>query len=106
MSVPANKRVNDLIRKKLFKTFKNLCFRIHFEANMKIDQFLDVGFHLSAGSVSPYVKPNTTFKYVNTRSNQQAIVIKHILKGVECRNSRNFSTKEIFQCNKWCMKRH
>lgn len=106
MSVPADNRANVVIRKKLFKTIKDFGFRITVEVNMIIVQFLDVEFNLSAYTVSPYFKPNTSLKYVNTRFNHPANVIRYIPKGVECRIFCNSSTKEIFQFKKWYMKMH
>lgn len=64
--------------------------------NRKVVQYLDTEIDLLAGTVPPYMRPNTILKYVNTKSNRPENVIKHILMVVECCLSRNSSTKEIF----------
>lgn len=57
--MPDNKRVNNVIRKKLFKHFKDLNFKITVEMNVKIVQYLDVEFNLLTGTVSTYMKSNS-----------------------------------------------
>lgn len=63
--------------------------------SMKIVQYLDTEFNLLAGTVSPYRKRNTLWKFVNSKSPPEC-VIKHIPSGVENRLSRNYSTRERF----------
>lgn len=64
--------------------------------NRKVVQYLDVKFNLSAGTVSPHMKPNNVLKYVNKKSSRPASVIRYISRGVEYRISR----KEIFEGKK------
>lgn len=95
MIVPDNKKSNDKIRKMLFKVFHDLKFSITVEMKKKYVQHLEVEFNLTAGSVSPHLKPNTIVKYINVKFNNPPSIIKHISKGTECRLSRNSLTKDI-----------
>lgn len=63
---------------------------------MKIVHFLDCGFSLLEGTVSPHIQPNSVLKYVNAMPNHPNSVIKQIPKVIECRLSKNSSSREIF----------
>lgn len=84
--------------KKLFKTFKDLTFEITVGVNKNNPIFgcriQSLYWYCFTIFVAKYLK------YVNTKSNLRISVIKHISRRVECRISRNSSTKEIIQCKK------
>lgn len=86
-------------RKMLFKLFHDLEFKITVEMKKRRSYiiYLDVEFNLNASTVSPCMKLNTIGKYINYKSNHPSSIIKHILKGIECRLSRNILSKDIFE---------
>lgn len=54
MVVPDKKRVNDKIRKQLYKLFKSLGFDIEVDMNSKVVQYLDTELNLETGNISLY----------------------------------------------------
>lgn len=54
MVVPDKKRVNDKIRKQLYRLLKSLGFDIEVDMNLKVVQYLDTELNLETGNVSLY----------------------------------------------------
>lgn len=54
MVVPDKKRVNDKIRKQLYRLLKRLGFDIEVDMNLKVVQYLDTELNLETGNVSLY----------------------------------------------------
>ena len=76
--------------------FKEENLRITTETGGRAVEFLDVVMDLSDGSHGPFVKPNTTTKYVSVMSNHPKTIIKTIPSGVNKRLSANSSNEEQF----------
>ena len=62
------------LRKDIMKCFKDHGLKITIKANLKIVNFLDVTFNLSNDMYYPYIKPNDTPLYINTRSTPPLIL--------------------------------
>ena len=83
-------------KKALFQLFDREGLKITAEGGRKIVDYLDVVLDLSKGSYCPFVKPNTSTKYVSTQSNHPKKIIDTIPKGIAKRLSRNSSNVTEF----------
>ena len=89
----------DQMKKNICKTFQDNELRITVEANKKVVNFLDVTLDLNSGQHMPYMKPNNTLQYVNTKSNHPPAVLKNIPVGINKRLSEIPSNEEVFNKN-------
>ena len=96
-AVMGGKQEMERWKKKLYSLFQGLDLRITVEGGSKVIDFLDVIFDLDKGSYCPYVKPNTTTKYVSIESSHPDAVLKTIPSGVAKRLSTNSSSKAEFE---------
>ena len=96
-AVMGGKQEMEKWKKKLYSLFQGLDLRITVEGGSKVIDFLDVIFDLDKGSYCPYVKPNTTTKYVSIESSHPDAVLKTIPSGVAKRLSTNSSSKAEFE---------
>ena len=64
--------------KQLRKVFKNIGFDVTIEVNLFVSDFLDVPLDLQNKSYKSYRKPNEHTDYVDSKSNHQEHVLKHI----------------------------
>lgn len=88
-----NTKTSDKVRKLLFKLFHDLKFKITTELNKRP---LSIWMLKTAVIVSPYLKANTIVTDRNVKSNDPPTIIKLITKGIECRLSRDSSSKLTF----------
>lgn len=84
------------MKKDICKTFHDNELRVTIEVNKKMVNFLDVTLDLNSGQHMPYMKPNNTLQYVNTKSNHPPVVLKNIPVGINKRLSEISSNEEIF----------
>ena len=87
----------DRTRKKLHRIFNNNGLKIDIKCNLKIVDYLDVTFNLTQGSFKPYIKPNNTPLYVNTKSNHPPHVLKQIPISISKRISNISSDEDVFK---------
>ena len=90
-AVKGNKQDVERLTKKLYSIFQDTGLRITTEGGTKTIDFLDVVFNLEDGSYCPYVKPNTSTKYVSCESSHPDVILKKIPTGVAKRLSTNSS---------------
>ena len=64
-----NGQQKDRIRKKVIQLFRDNCFLIDIETNLKIVNFLNIMFNLNNGTFKPYKKPNDSLLYIKKSSN-------------------------------------
>ena len=89
-------REAEKMKKNICKIFHDNDLRVTIEVNKKVVNFLDVTLDLNSGQHMPYMKPNNTLKYVNTKSNHPPAVIKNIPEGINKRLSEISSSEEVF----------
>ena len=87
----------DMIKKKLWKIFKDNELSITIEANLKVVNFLDVTFDLNTGLYKPYMKPNNIPVYVNRNSNHPPSILRNIPESVNRRLSNISANEKIFE---------
>ena len=87
----------DRARKKLVNIFNNEGLQITNECNVSVVNFLDVVLNLNNGTSRPYVKPNSSTKYVCATSSHPPSVIRSIPAGVSKRLSTISTDKEMFE---------
>ena len=68
----------DRLRKKLMEIFKRFDLRITIEANLKVEDFLDVTMNLDTGKFQPFRKPNDHPLYVSKQSNHPPGITNNI----------------------------
>ena len=88
----------DQLQKKTIKIFKEIGFKIDFEANLKIVNFLDMTFNLINGSSKSYQKSNDTLLYINKNSNHTPQIIKK-----NCQKQSTTDYTEILQMQRFFM---
>ena len=84
------------MKRDIFKVFQDNKLRITIEANKKVVNFHDITLDLNSGQHMPYMKPNSTLQYVNTKSNHPPTVLKSISVGINKRLSEISSNEEVF----------
>ena len=73
----------DRIRKDFISIFKNeFHLNIVCDANLKIDNFLDVTLNLSNDKYQPYNKPGNSPLYININSNHPSNIIKDLRESI------------------------
>ena len=87
----------DKLRKDITKCFKDHGLKITIKTNLKIVNFLDVTFDLSSGTYYPYIKPNDTPLYINTRSNHPPNIIRQLPESISRRLSVLSCSKDAFE---------
>ena len=90
----------DQLQKKTIKIFKEIGFKIDFEANLKIVNFLDMTFNLIDGSSKPYQKSSVTLLYINKNSNHTPQIIKKTAKNNQQQIMQKFFKCRDFSCIK------
>ena len=95
-----NSKQTDRLRKRIFKKFQSIGFKIEIVTNLQEVDFLDVTFNLINNTYYPYKKPNDNLTYINTSSNHPPNIIKQLTKTISERLSRNSSSIEIFNSSK------
>ena len=86
----------DRARKNIFRIFKNEDLKITTECNVTKVSFLDIELDLLKGTTKPFIKPNSSPKYVPTSSSYPPPVIKIIPRGVAKRLSSISTIQEMF----------
>lgn len=89
-------RTVENIKKEICKIFSENNLKITIEANKKIVNFLDVTLNIAKQEHSPYMKPDNTPLYVNTKSNHPPSVLKAIPQGINKRLETISSNEIIF----------
>ena len=95
-ALKGNGRQIDCVRKKLIALFQNEGLGITTEANLRVVDYLDVVLNLEDKTYKPFVKPNSSTKYVSVESNHPPCVLKSIPMGICKRLSSVSSNKEKF----------
>ena len=90
------RRQNDMLKKRICKTFKDNGLNITIECNKTTIDFLDVTLDLHNDIFKPYIKPNEIIQYVNKQSNHPPHVQKNIPKGINTRLSMLSANKTVF----------
>ena len=68
----------DKMRKEMIQLFKNHGLSVTVETHLHLTDFLDVTFDLKNDKFYPYRKPNDTPLYINTKSNNHELLVKHL----------------------------
>ena len=87
----------DKLRKDITKCFKDHGLKITIKTNLKIVNFLDVTFNLSSGTYYPYIKPNDTPLYINTKSNHPPSIIRQLPESISRRLFDLSCSKDAFE---------
>lgn len=93
----ASPREVENIKKKICNIFSRNGLRITIEANKQIVNFLDVTLNLQKNNYQPYMKPNTTLRYVHAQSNHAPSITRSIPVGINDRLSALSSDREAFE---------
>ena len=89
-------RETDILKKKICKTFKDHGLKITISANLKVVNFLDVTLDLNTYTFKPYIKPNSSLKYVHRHSNHPPTILKNIPQAINDRLSKISSNEHLF----------
>ena len=89
-------------KKFICQIFKNNGLKVTIEANKKVVDFLDVELNLNNGSHRPYLKPNSSLLYVNSKSNHPPSILKNIPVSVNKRLSELSSSEKVFEESVQC----
>ena len=95
------RKETDTVRRNIIGVFRNICFSLEIEINLKEVNFLDVSLNLRNGTYRPYKKPNDKLLYIHSLSNHPPNVIKQIPNSIQERLSKNSSNGEIFNTAKY-----
>ena len=89
-------RFVDGMRKKLLEMFRSEGLSITAETNVTVVDFLDVVLNLNDGTYHPFIKPNSSTKYVSADSSHPPRVLKNLSSGISKRLSMVSSNKQMF----------
>ena len=89
----------DRKRKDLVRIMQSEGLNITGDCNLDSINFLDVNLSLNPSEHKPYVKPNSSIEYLDTRSNHPPIILKNIPVGVEKRLKDISSSEKCFKEN-------
>ena len=95
-----SKRLIEILRKNITKTFKEQKLQIKIELSSQSVDFLDVTMNLQNDTYQPFRKENAKEMYVNFNSNHPFNIKKEIPKMIQKRLSSLSKTKEIFESTK------
>ena len=83
-------------RNNIYWIFRNEDLKITTECNVTKVSFLDIELDLLKGTTKPFIKPNSSTKYVSTSSSHPPSVIKSIPRGVARRLTSISTNQEMF----------
>ena len=89
-------RLNECLKKRICKAFKDNGLNITIEANLKSVNFLDVTLDLSDNSYRPYHKPNSSIAYVHRLSNHPPSILKNLPIAINTRLNKLASNEALF----------
>ena len=89
-------RDTENIKKEICRIFNHNGLRITIVANEKTIDFLEVTFNLNKSTYQPFIKLNTTLKYVHHERNHPPTTTKNIPAGINERLSSLSSDKAFF----------
>ena len=82
---------------KICEIFHDYDLKIVIDANHKVINFLDITMNLETGVYQPYMKPNNTIKYINTKSNHPPCILANNPENINKRISRNSANEMVFK---------
>ena len=91
-------RLADKTRKEIHKIFEQFDLKITAEANLHVENFLDVTFDLTTGKhAQTYRKPNDDPLYIHKHSNHPPSILRRLPTSINKRISTLLSDKQTFQ---------
>jgi hypothetical protein len=92
----ARARQVETLKKKICSIFRENNLKITIEANKSSVNFLDVNLNLNSGIFKPYMKPNDTPLYVDSKSNHPPSILKNIPLSVNKRLNNISANEAVF----------
>ena len=89
-------RQAELKKKEICQIFKDNGLKIKILANQKVVNFLDITLDIDSGVFKPFMKPNDTPLYINTKSNHPPSILRNIPLGVNRRLIKISANLEVF----------
>ena len=86
----------EILRKNVFRIFKDCGLSITSKTNLKIVDYLDVTFDLQNNSYKPYRKPDNLPVYIGKHSNHSPTILNELPKTIAKRISDLSSSENIF----------
>ena len=97
IAAPANKKTMDKIRQKLVSIFAQNGFKITYQVNVKLIEFLDVKLDLKSREFRPYRKPGDGVpNYVHRQSNHPPVITKKLPSMINNRLSTLSCNEKVF----------
>ena len=90
-------RLAELKKKEICQIFKDNGLKITILANQIVVHFLDITLDIDSGVFKPFMKPNDTPLYINTKSNHPPSILKNVPLGVNRRLSKISANQEVFE---------
>ena len=89
----------ETLKQRIIRVFSDLGLRIEIKPNLKIVNFLDITFDLDNDTYRPYLKPNSSVKYVHSSSNHPPAILKNLAPSINKRLKSISSNEAVFnQC--------